>query len=140
MCSCVAETSCDSESLGASLCSFPEPPGPCDPSAELSETQKGSGLEELPKTAGTPQERYALGASVLLLHMDYPLRLLHIHLFMHLQALMLCYSLGLCLFISAQTASMQQIVVSCIQSTPFSSRVMHIPLLLLCFSGPFFNC
>lgn len=55
MCFCVAEASC--ESPRASLCSAPKLPGASDGSAELSGPQKGSGLKELPETAGTPQER-----------------------------------------------------------------------------------
>lgn len=55
MCFCVAEASC--ESPGASLRSSPELRGASDGSAELSGPQKGSGLKELPETAGTPQER-----------------------------------------------------------------------------------
>ncbi|XP_060724657.1 nucleosome-remodeling factor subunit BPTF-like isoform X2 [Tachysurus vachellii] len=50
---CVAEASCDSESLGASVSSMPQLVGPSGMSAELSEPQKGSGLEELPETTDT---------------------------------------------------------------------------------------
>lgn len=52
MCSCVAEASCESESSGTSVSSVPKLPGQSEGSAELSEPQKGSGLEDLPETAG----------------------------------------------------------------------------------------
>lgn len=71
MCSCVAEASCDSESLGVSVSSMPELAGPSGGSGELSEAEKGSGLEEPPKSAGTPLERRALAACVLSLHLDF---------------------------------------------------------------------
>lgn len=71
------------------MSSVPRLQGPSDGSAELSEPQRGSDLEELPETAGTLQERHASAACVLSLCSDYCLSLLHLHLFIHLQTLML---------------------------------------------------
>ncbi|KAF4080090.1 hypothetical protein AMELA_G00166420 [Ameiurus melas] len=48
-----AEVSSESESPRASVSSVPQLPGSSDGSAELSEPQRGSGLEELPETADT---------------------------------------------------------------------------------------
>lgn len=63
--------SCVLESLGASVSSVSELPGPSDGSTELTEHQDGSSLQELPETAGTPQERLLLAACVLSLHLDH---------------------------------------------------------------------